>query len=230
MTPTEKNYSQLEHGALSIVFGIEHFRLLLLGYQYELETNDNTLEVISGNPGSTPPARVQRWMLRLQGYSFTVKFKRGVHNPEDWMSMHPLEYNPGSKKNCADKFVNFLSFHSVPNTMTCQEVANHTEKDKILSLVRDAIKTRDRQSPQIEAFAKIKNELSTHNNGRIILLVSLEHQALEIAHTGHQGITKMKMLLREKTWFPKMDAKVTQFVQNCSACQIIGKEQPPAPL
>ena len=38
------------------------------------------------------------------------------------------------------------------------------------------------------------------------------------------------MLSREKTWFPKTDEKVTEFVQNCSACQIIGKEQPPAPL
>ena len=27
-----------------------------------------------------------------------------------------------------------------------------------------------------------------------------------------------------------MDAKVTEFVQNCIACQIIGKEQPPATL
>ena len=38
------------------------------------------------------------------------------------------------------------------------------------------------------------------------------------------------MLLHEKTWFPKMDVKVIQFVQNYSACQIIGKEQPHAPL
>ena len=83
---------------------------------------------------------------------------------------------------------------------------NHTEKDKILSSVCDAIKTGDWRSPQIEAIAKIKNELSTHKDGniffkgtRIILPVSLEHQALEIAHTGHQGITKMKMLLGEKS-------------------------------
>ena len=103
-----------------------------------------------------------------------------------------------------------------------------------MSLVR---KTEVWRSPQIEAFAKIKNEPSTHKDGniffkgtRIILPVSIEHQALEIAHTGHQGITKMKMLLREKTWFPKMDAKVTEFVQNCIAYQIIGKELPPAQL
>ena len=163
-----------------------------LRHQFELETDHKPLEVIFDNPSSTPPARVQRWMLRLQEYSFTVKFKKGIHNPADWMSRHPLEYNPGSKENCADKFVNFLSFHSVPKTMTCQEVANHTEKDKTLSLVRDAIKTGDWRNPQIEAFAKIKNELSTHQDRnmffkgtRIILPVSLEHQALEIAHTGH---------------------------------------------
>ena len=86
MTPAEKNYSQLEREALAIVFGIEHFRLFLLGHQFELETDHKPLEVIFGNNGSTPPARVQRWMLRLQEYSFTVKFKKGIHNRADWMS------------------------------------------------------------------------------------------------------------------------------------------------
>ena len=78
--------------------------------------------------------------------------------------------------------------------------------------------------------AKIKNQLSTHKDGNIffkgtwiILPVSLEHQAFETAHAGHQGIAKMKMLLREKTWFAKIDEKVAEFVQNCIACQIIEK-------
>ena len=162
MTPAEKNYSRLEREALAIVFGIKHFGLFLLGHQFELETDHKPLEVIFGNPVQPSPARAQHWMLRLQEYSFTVKFKKGIHNPADWMSRHPLEYNPGSKENCADKSVNFQSFHSVPNTVTCQEIANHTEKDKTLSLVRDTIKTGDWRNPQTEAFAKIKNELSTH--------------------------------------------------------------------
>ena len=53
-----------------------------------------------------------------------------------------------------------------------------------MSLVRNAIKTGDLRNPQMEAFAKIKNELNTHKDGniffkgtRIILPVSLEHQA-----------------------------------------------------
>ena len=175
-----------------IVFGIEHFRLSVLGHQFELDTDHKPLEVIFGNPISIPPARVQHWMLRLQEYSFTVRFKKGIHNPVDWMSKHPLEYNPGSNQNCANRSVNLLSFHIVLKTMTCQEIANHTEKDKTLGLVRDAIKTRDWRSPQTEAFFKIKNELSTHKDGtiffkgtRIIRPVSLEHQALEVAHIGH---------------------------------------------
>ena len=130
MTPAEENYRQLEREALAIVFGIENFGLFFLGHQFELEADHKPLEVIFDKPSSTPPARVQRCMLRLQEYSFTVKFKRVFHNPADRMSRHPLEYNPGSKENCTDKFVNFLSFHCVPKTMTCQEIANHTEKDK----------------------------------------------------------------------------------------------------
>ena len=88
LTPAEKNYSQLESETLAIVLGIEHFRLILLGHQFELETDHKPLEVIFGNPSSTPPAPVQRWILRLQEHSFRVKFTRGIHNPADWMSRY----------------------------------------------------------------------------------------------------------------------------------------------
>ena len=66
-----------------MVFGAENFTLFILGHQFELETDHKSLEVIFGDPSSTPPARVQCWMLRLQEYSFRVKFKRGMQSLAD---------------------------------------------------------------------------------------------------------------------------------------------------
>ena len=40
---------------------------------------------------------------------------------------------------------------------------------------------------------------------RIIVLASLEHRVLQLAHEGHQGIVKTKTLLRSKVWFPEVD-------------------------
>ena len=113
----------------------------------------------------------------------------------------------------------------------CQEIANHTEKDKTLSLIHNAIKTGDWRIPQIEPFAKINNELSTHKDGNIFFKrtwiippVSLEHRALEIVHTGHQGITKMQMLLlHERHGFPRWIQKLRSLFKIALLAKLLEK-------
>ena len=47
---------------------------------------------------------------------------------------------------------------------------------------------------------------------------SLQRQVLELAHEGHQGVNKTKSLLREKVWFPRIDAMVAKLLDECIAC------------
>ena len=42
---------------------------------------------------------------------------------------------------------------------------------------------------------------------------------IELAHQGHQGITKTKELLRTKTWFPRISQKTEEAVKTCLPCQ-----------
>ncbi len=46
---------------------------MVLGNNFELEVDNKALELILKNPLSKPPARIQRWLLRLSPYSYTVK-------------------------------------------------------------------------------------------------------------------------------------------------------------
>ena len=94
LTSTERRYSQTEKEALAVVWGIEYFRLYLYGATFTLYTDHKALEVIFGNPTSKPPARIERWFLRLQQYKFRVVYKSGSANPADYLSRHP----PDSKK------------------------------------------------------------------------------------------------------------------------------------
>ena len=52
------------------------------------------LEIIWNNPRSKPPARIERWGLRLQSYSFRVIHKPGKDNPTGYMSRHPDQTTP----------------------------------------------------------------------------------------------------------------------------------------
>ena len=74
LSGVEKRYSQTEKEALAIVWGCEHFHLYLFGSDFTLITDHKPLEIIFNNGKSRPPARIERWRLRLQPYDFTVTY------------------------------------------------------------------------------------------------------------------------------------------------------------
>lgn len=60
--------------------------------------------------------------------------------------------------------------------------------------------------------------------------VSLRAQAIELAHKGHQGITKSKQLVRTKMWWPGMDREVEDFCNMCYECQLVSAPCKPPPM
>ena len=72
LTDGERPYSQIGREALEIVWGIEHFHIYLFGPIFTLVTDYKPLQMILNNPYSKPPARIERWNLRITQYTFEV--------------------------------------------------------------------------------------------------------------------------------------------------------------
>ena len=89
LTSVEQLCLQTEKDTLGIFWGIEHFHLYIYGSHFTLITDHKPLEIIYGNVNSKPPARIERLVLRLQRYSFSVLYKPGKNNPADFLSRHP---------------------------------------------------------------------------------------------------------------------------------------------
>ena len=91
LTEVERRYSQTEKEALGLVWACERFHVYLYGIQFELLTDHKPLEVIYSSK-SKPSARIERWVLRLQPYHFTVKHVPGscghvvAPHPDRWKS------------------------------------------------------------------------------------------------------------------------------------------------
>ena len=130
LTEVEQKYSHTEKEVLAVVWGCERFHMYLIGTKFDLFTDHKALEVIF-SPTSKPPARIERWALRLQQYHFTVKYRKGDGNPADVLSRMPLP-TQRQQVNVADEYVNFIAAHSIPKSMTYQEIQSATQADQQL--------------------------------------------------------------------------------------------------
>ena len=70
---------------LALIWACERFQLYVFGREFELETDHKPLQYIY-NKTSRPSARIERWVLRLQGYNFKVIYRPGKTNIADALS------------------------------------------------------------------------------------------------------------------------------------------------
>ena len=121
LTDVERRYCQTEREPLAIVWSCEQFHLYFYGNPFKMVSVHKPLEVTWNNPRSKPPARIERWGLRLQPYQFKVIHRPGKDNPADYMSRHPDRASPAVASRQAkvtEEYINFLSDHATPKALT----------------------------------------------------------------------------------------------------------------
>ena len=245
LTDVEKRYSQTERENLAIVWAIEHWHIYLFGHPFVLVTDAKALENIYSNPKSKPPARLERWRLRLQAYDFKVVYKPGQSNMSDYLSRHPdSSQNKTSRQyGLAEEYLTFITQHDVPKAMTLDEIVKETTKDNCLQTVIQNVKRdswdKSYSNKTLDTFSRCKNELTVVSleNGEVLLhdtkLVipaKLQNKVIAIAHEGHQGIVRTKQLLREKVYFPGIDKLVEEVCKSCIPCLASINKNVPEPL
>ena len=220
LTDTETRYSQTEKEGLAIVWGIEHFHIYLYGAPFILYADHKPLELIYGDPLSKPPARIERWVLRLQQYDFSVVYKAGIENPADYLSRHPVKIASKEHSDIAEEYINFLTNAAVPDTLTLDEIKEATQQDRTLRALRAALKTNYWNIDDLKPYKQIKDEIAIHHANhvllrgqRIILPPSLQDRVMKLAHLGHQGHSKTTALLREYVWFPHLGKLVKSAIE-----------------
>ena len=82
LSDTERRYSQTEKEAVANVWAYERFHAYLYGAEFELMTDHKPLESIFSLRSKTC-ARIERWLLRMQPYRFTVNYIPGSKNIAD---------------------------------------------------------------------------------------------------------------------------------------------------
>lgn len=231
LTDTEKRYCQTEKEALALVWAVEKFSEYLIGREFELETDHKPLEVIF-SPSSTPCARIERWVLRLQSFRFTVKYRKGSGNIADSLSRlvcsedaHDFEKD--------NKFMILAIQESV--AIDVSEIEEASRDDPEISAVRECLRAGRWTNPLTKPFEPFQNELgfigdTMVRGNKLVVPKKLRQRMLQLAHEGHPGESVMKRRLRDRAWWPSMDRETKEYCTACEGCQLVGFPSRPVPM
>ena len=171
-------------------------------------------------------------------------------NPADYCSRHTSTDADSVASIVTDEYINFVVNHATPIAVTLQDIQSHTRNDPTLQALPELIKTEKwyllDTSPQnyshcslaeLKAYRKFQQEFTVTADNSLILCrnrlmvpISLRKRMLQLAHEAHLGVTKTKSILRDKIYFPGMDAQVEALLKSCLACTANARSDPPPPL
>ena len=236
LTEVERRYSQTEREALAIVWACERFHTYLYGIKFHLVTYHKPLEFLFSKR-SRPPARIERWVLRMQVFDYTIEYKPGSENIADSLSRlscgHVQEEE--KKRNVAEEYLQFVAQTATPKTMTTRDIEEHSHRDAELCEVRRCIREDAWDNKECVKYFPVREELYiigkvVLRGTRIVIPQRLRQQVLAIAHEGHVGIVATKLRLRTKVWWPGVDRDAEQYVRSCHGCQLVGQPTSPERL
>jgi hypothetical protein len=102
--------------------------------------------------------------------------------------------------------------------VTAHEILEATATYPVLTRAKRSLQTGVWSGPKTRAYELVSQEMCLKNDiilrgNRIVLPERLWKRRLALAHEGHQRIVKTKMLLRQKVWWPGIDAQVERLVK-----------------
>ncbi|KAL6461145.1 hypothetical protein MHYP_G00311110 [Metynnis hypsauchen] len=80
LTPSERNYSQLDKEGLAVMFGVQRFHKYLYGRKFIICTDHKPLLSLFNEMKAVPQMvspRIQRWAVALRAYEYVIVYKPG---------------------------------------------------------------------------------------------------------------------------------------------------------
>ena len=163
----EKQYkSQIEWEALALKWACERLKSYVTGGKFKIVTDHEPLVAIFNKPSSKPPPRIEKWVLFLQSYDFTVEYQPGKDNPSDYPSRHPLEHSDEemTSSQTTEAQVRFIMNSSIPDSVSVKDIKRETELDpvlqKIISVIQSGRLREFHEDPELKLYKLIATEMS----------------------------------------------------------------------
>ena len=151
----------------------------------------------------------------MSAYNHKIEYRTGANNGNaDALSRKPLVQTDLNAQ-IDGTTNNVLNIETIPFNVSYDEMVRETRKDRILSVVYDCL-LKGREFPQSAEFLpyqRVKDQLNIDKEcvlkaNRVIVPVKLKNKVMQMLHSEHMGISKIKNLARFYVWWPKIDEDI----------------------
>ena len=217
------NYSQIEKERLAIIFAIKKFHKYVRSREFILQTDHLPLLAIFGSKKGIPTFTVnclQRCAMLLLNYSFKMEFlpSKEIAHADGLSRLIAKDTEPQEETVIAslrsEMDVKYVLFNTVKGfPVTHEEIKSKTKFDKLINQTKKELMNQK---------VKINNMFSMCNGilmyGERVAIPAVLNKILKDFHTGHQGISKMKALMRSNVFWLGMDKDIENLVKSCKNC------------
>ena len=205
----EPNYHSYELETLAVVETLKKFRSYLLGLNFVVVTDCNSLKAAAKKKELVP--RIARWWLQLLEFAFTVEYQSGDKNQAaDALSRNPIE-----------KVMRITMNRIVVDDWVLAGQMMDEKLQAIKSMLETTPKTDEEKKVHKEYVLKNSRVYRVTPKGPLwVVPAGMRHEIVRIAHeaVGHCSVDKTLSKLKEIYWFPRMRDYVGEFVKCCIRC------------
>ncbi len=219
----EKSYSTAEKECFAVVWAVEKWRQYLEGGNFEVLTDHSALTWVFNHP--KPSSRLTRWALRLQGFSFTAKYRKGSCNvvPDALSRGVPVQEVVSHIALCQPS-------NPDPNLpVSWDEVGKAQKLDSSLHALWELAKQPTTDPNRIAYIIQndyLFRSVPDKHQGytyQLVIPASLKETFLHFAHSnplsGHLGRMKTLRRLLDNVYWPEIRKDVWSFCTQCKTCQ-----------
>lgn len=242
LTSSQENYAQIEKELFAILVGCTKFHQYIYGQRILVETDHRPLVPLFNKPLYSVPARLQRFMMRLQAYDLEVKYKPGKEMfTADTLSRSSMpesileEIDNDLRLHC-----NLVLSNIEINPDTLQSIKEAYVNDEAMKVLDDYVtngwpENKKSVNPLAAPYSNVRDELHKIDGillklNRIIIPRSLRRHILNNLHEAHMGINRTENLARTCVYWPNISNDINNLVNSCDICQKLRKNKTKEPL
>ena len=221
---------------------VKKFYEYVYGLHFNVFNYHQPLKSIFTKPLGKAPVHLQRFLLQLQHYDFTMHYQQGndAYITDALRRAALADNTPEIPDKELSAFVHsFIS--NIPMSDTrLKQFQRETAKDMVLTALTNYIQTgwphnRPKVDPSIRQFYNFRKELSLNNglvlkSNHIIIPTAMRREMLQALHTSHLGITKIKLKGHSSLYWPGINSQLEDTVNSYNLCQEYRNQQQSEPL